>query len=106
MGYRKLLLEGFDMSKARLVFAVLLLLMVSAVGSVVAQDEPVTITLMGHSSTTAEDEALNEAVAAFEEANPNIDVDVQLVPEYDTVIATAFASGDYPEVFYVNQDRV
>ncbi len=69
---------------------------------VLAQDT-VTITLMGHGSSTAEDEALNAAVAAFEEANPGIDVDVQLVPDYDTVLQTAFASGDYPEVFYTGQ---
>jgi multiple sugar transport system substrate-binding protein len=83
-----------------------LVLLVLAFASVVAAQEPVTITLMGHSSTPAEDETLNEQVALFMEENPNVTVDVQLVPEYETVIQTAFASGDYPEVFYVNQNRL
>jgi multiple sugar transport system substrate-binding protein len=71
---------------------------------VFAQDT-VTITLMGHSSSPAEDEALAASIAAFEEAYPNIDVDVQLVPDFDTVLQTAFASGDYPEVFYTGQTQ-
>lgn len=71
---------------------------------VFAQDT-VTITLMGHSSSPAEDEALTASIAAFEEAYPNIDVDVQLVPDFDTVLQTAFASGDYPEVFYTGQSQ-
>lgn len=80
-----------------------LALMALGFGSLVQAQDQVTITLMGHSSSVAEDEALNAQVALFEEQNPNIDVDVQLVPDYETVIQTAFASGDYPEVFYVGQ---
>lgn len=83
-----------------------LALMALGFGSLVQAQDQVTITLMGHSSSTAEDEALNAQVALFEEQNPNIDVDVQLVPEYETVIQTAFASGDYPEVFYVGQSNL
>jgi multiple sugar transport system substrate-binding protein len=74
-------------------------------GIAIAQDE-VTLVLAGHSSTPAEDETLQEQVALFEEQYPNINVEVQLVPEYDTFLQTAFASGDYPNVFYVNQDKV
>jgi multiple sugar transport system substrate-binding protein len=83
-----------------------LALLVLAFGSLVSAQDQVTLTLMGHSSTTAEDETLNEQVALFMEENPNVTVDVQLVPEYETVIQTAFASGDYPEVFYVGQSRL
>lgn len=82
-----------------------LVLVLSLSGIALAQDD-VTITLMGHGSSPAEEQALRAQVDAFMEANPGITVDVQLVPEYETVIRTAFASGDYPEVFYVGQDAV
>jgi multiple sugar transport system substrate-binding protein len=72
-------------------------------GTAAFAQDTVTITLMGHGSSPAEDEALAASIAAFEEAYPNIDVDVQLVPDFDTVLQTAFASGDYPEVFYTGQ---
>jgi multiple sugar transport system substrate-binding protein len=88
---------------AFLVGALVVLLALS--GIAVAQDE-VTLVLAGHSSTPAEDETLQQQVALFEEQYPNINVEVQLVPEYDTFLQTAFASGDYPNVFYVNQDKV
>jgi multiple sugar transport system substrate-binding protein len=93
------------MRKLRFLSLALALLALAFGGLVQAQDQ-VSITLMGHSSSTAEDDALNAQVALFEEENPNIDVDVQLVPEYETVIQTAFASGDYPEVFYVGQSNL
>lgn len=80
-------------------------LSVALFGSAAAQDA-VTITLAGHGSSPAEEEALRAQVAAFEEANPGITVDLQIVPEYDTFIRAAFASGDYPEVFYVGQDAL
>ncbi len=84
------------------VFSMAALAALALSAGVFAQDT-VTITLMGHGSSTAEDDALNASVLAFEEANPGIDVDVQLVPDFDTVLQTAFASGDYPEVFYTGQ---
>ncbi len=70
-----------------------------------AQDT-VDITLMGWSSSTAENDALMAMVDAFMEANPDINVDVQLVPEYDTTIQAAFASGDPPNVFYVDSSKL
>jgi multiple sugar transport system substrate-binding protein len=82
-----------------------LVILLALSGIAVAQDE-VTLVLAGHSSTTAEDETLQAQVALFEEQYPNINVEVQLVPEYDTFLQTAFASGDYPNVFYVGQDKV
>ncbi|MBE2272101.1 MAG: ABC transporter substrate-binding protein [Anaerolinea sp.] len=91
------------MRKSFLLVALAALLMLA--GAVSAQDQ-VTITLMGHGSSTAEEAALRAQVDAFMAANPNIVVDLQIVPEYDTVIRTAFASGDYPEVFYVGQDAL
>jgi multiple sugar transport system substrate-binding protein len=41
--------------------------------------------------------------AAFEEANPDIDLEVLISPDFGPQIQSAFASGDYPEVFTVGQ---
>jgi multiple sugar transport system substrate-binding protein len=83
-----------------------LAVLLAIVSMTAAQEEEVTLVLAGHSSTPAEDEALQEQIALFEEQYPNINVEVQLVPEFDTFLQTAFASGDYPNVFYVNQNKV
>lgn len=87
---------------------VLTLILVFALGVLptAAQDEPVEISLMGWSSSTLENDALMAMVDAFMEANPDITVDVNLVPEYDTTIQAAFASGDPPNVFYVDSSRL
>lgn len=74
--------------------------------AVMAQDDVVTIRLAGASSSEAENAAVEAQVAAFEAANPDIDVVVEFSPEYDTTLQTAFASGDYPNVFYVGQAKV
>lgn len=70
-----------------------------------AQDE-VTIQLMGWSSSEAENAALQAMVDAFMDQNPNINVELSLVPEYDTTLQAAFASGDAPNVFYVDSSRL
>src|SRR5690606_23875898 len=77
-----------------------------AFGSLVVAQDQVTIRLWGHGSSPAEEAALNAQIAAFEEAYPDIDVELLISPEYDTQLQAAFASGDYPEVFYVGQDKV
>ncbi len=88
------------------VFLVGALVLLLALNGIAFAQEEVTLVLAGHSSTPLEDETLQEQVALFEEQNPNINVEVQLVPEFDTFLQTAFASGDYPNVFYVNQNKV
>jgi multiple sugar transport system substrate-binding protein len=76
-----------------------------ALSAVSAQDR-VTIQLAGWSSSDAENAALQAMVAAFEEAYPNIDVEVIFAPEYETFMQTGFASGSYPNVFYVDSFRL
>jgi multiple sugar transport system substrate-binding protein len=93
------------MRKSRLFAAVALLMGVTA-SSVMAQDDTVTLQLWGASSSDAENAAVEAQVAAFEEANPGINVEITFSPEYDTTLQTAFASGDYPNVFYVGQARI
>jgi len=94
------------MRKSRLLVFFMLLVTVVSAGAVVAQDDGVTLQLWGASSSEAENAALEAQVAAFEAANPGIDVEITFSPEYDTTLQTAFASGDYPHVFYVGQARI
>lgn len=93
------------MRKSVLAVAVLaMLLALSVSGLALAQD--VTIQLAGWSSSDAENAALTAAVEAFEAANPTIDVEVIFAPEFETFMQTGFASGDYPNVFYVDSFRL
>ncbi len=90
------------MRKVRfLVLAVLVVALVSA--SVALAQDPITINVWGHGSSPAEDAALQVAIAAFEEANPDINVELLISPEYGTQLQAAFASGSYPQAFYVGQ---
>lgn len=84
---------------------VVLVLVISGAGAAMARQQ-VQITLMGWSSSTAENDALMAQVAAFEAANPDIKVNVNLVPDYVTTIQAAFASGDSPNVFYVDSSKL
>lgn len=94
------------MSKKRLLPLLMAGALVAASFSAVRAQDSTTIQLMGWSSSPAENEALQAQVAAFQEANPNITVDLQLIPEYDTTIQAAFASGDAPDVFYVDSSKL
>lgn len=90
------------MRKIRLSVLVLALLLTVSVGAVSAQDKTVIRAWTG-SSSPVENEFKEAQVAAFEEANPDIDVELLIAPDYGTQLQTAFASGDYPEVFTVGQ---
>ena len=60
-------------------------------------------TLSGWQSSDAEAAALNDTVAAFEAAYPNIAVDYEVVPgDYATVMATNFSARTVPDLFYVD----
>ncbi len=72
------------------------------VGIVSAQDM-VTLRVWTGSSSPVENEFKEAQVAAFEEANPGIDVELLISPDYGTQIRAGFASGDYAEVFTVGQ---
>lgn len=90
----------------RFFMTVLALLMVLAFSVPALAQDDVNITLAGWSSSDAENKALQDAVNAFMEANPNINVELSLSPSYNETMQTAFASGDYPEVFYVDSSRL
>lgn len=88
-----------------LTVVVLAALVAGGAGAALAR-QATTLTLMGWSSSQAEDAALAEQIAAFEEAYPDITVNVNLVPDYDTTLQTTFASGDPPDVFYIDSLRL
>jgi len=67
----------------------MLLVTVVSAGAVVAQDDEVTLQLWGASSSEAENAAVEAQVAAFEEANPGIDVEITWSPEYEATIQKA-----------------
>jgi multiple sugar transport system substrate-binding protein len=78
-------------------------LMLSLVSVVVAQDDPIVLRVWTGSSSPVENEFKEAQIAAFEEANPGIEVELLISPDYGTQIRAAFASGDYAEVFTVGQ---
>lgn len=92
------------LKKRFLVVAFAATVALSLVGSAMAQDKTV-IRLWTGSSSPAENVYKEDQVAAFEEANPDIDVELLISPDYGTQIQAGFASGDYPEVFSVGQDQ-
>ncbi|HEX5823544.1 MAG TPA: sugar ABC transporter substrate-binding protein [Candidatus Limnocylindrales bacterium] len=60
-------------------------------------------TLSGWQSSDAENKALQDTVAAFQVAYPNIKVDYKVITgDYPTVMATNFASKNVPDLFYVD----
>jgi multiple sugar transport system substrate-binding protein len=64
-----------------------------------------TATLSGWQSSPAEGAALTSTLQAFAGAYPNVKISYAPVAgDYPTVMATKFASGDVPDIFYVNAD--
>lgn len=87
----------------RFVALALLAVLALSFGGMAAAQDPVVLQVWTSSSSPAENEFKEAQFAAFEEANPNIDLEVLISPDYGTQIQAAFASGDYPDVFTVGQ---
>jgi multiple sugar transport system substrate-binding protein len=63
------------------------------------------VVLSGWQSTPAEGNALTQTLLEFQSQYPNIPVDYQpIAGDYPAQMATRFASGDVPDLFYVNAD--
>jgi len=103
---------------SRIVLISLLIALMSIMGTVVAQEETATpdpaldaaeaaanstadLVLAGWSSSAQEDEALNALLAQFTEET-GITVEFIPSPNHPLTMQTAFASGDYANVFYVD----
>lgn len=71
----------------------------------VGTDEPVTLSVMGWSFGTedaADTNISRQVVAAYEEANPNVTIEIIAPPEgedYNEYLNSLVASGDVPDVF-------
>jgi multiple sugar transport system substrate-binding protein len=68
--------------------------------------EMIELTLMGWSSSDAENTRLQEMVDTFNAANPDLHVTLNQVPDYDTALQTAIAGGSPPDVFYIDSFRL
>ncbi len=67
----------------------------------------VNLTLEGWSSSDAENRLLQQIVDTFNKANTGkIAVKLNQVPDYDTTLAKDLASGNPPDVFYVDEFRL
>ncbi|MBZ0295117.1 MAG: sugar ABC transporter substrate-binding protein [Anaerolineae bacterium] len=92
--------------KRKIVLLLVLSLSLLALTSVQAQDEQVTIRVIGLRVTPEEagsplDLARQEVIANFEEANPTIDIDpIETPPDFDTQLLVDLAAGTAPEVWY------
>jgi multiple sugar transport system substrate-binding protein len=66
---------------------------------------PASLTLMGFSSGTAEDNALNAIIEDYNEQSTHT-ARFNPVPEYDTALQAALAGGSPPDVIYVDSNRL
>ena len=71
-----------------------------------ASGDVTELQLMGWSSSDAENARLQEMVDTFNAANPDLNVTLNQVPDYDTVLQTAMAGGEPPDLFYIDSFRV
>jgi multiple sugar transport system substrate-binding protein len=94
------------MRKFRFLTLVMALLLLVMSGALVSAQDEVTLTLAGWSSNPAEDAALRAALDLFQEQNPGVTVNFIPSPDHTLTMQTAFASGDYAEVFYVDSSRL
>jgi multiple sugar transport system substrate-binding protein len=67
---------------------------------------PGALQLMGWASSDAENVRLQEIVDQWNTANPDTQVQLNLVPDYDTKLQTALAGGSPPDIFYVDSFRL
>lgn len=67
-----------------------------------------TITFMNHTGEEKTKKYEDDLIAEFEEANPEIKVEVQRMSmdDYTQTIQTKIASGDAPDVFYIEQSNL
>ncbi|PJF32361.1 MAG: ABC transporter substrate-binding protein [Candidatus Thermofonsia Clade 1 bacterium] len=67
--------------------------------------QTVNLVLMGWSSSPSENERLQKIVDDWNAANPDIQVTLNQVPDYDTTLQKSLAGGEPPDVFYVDSFR-
>lgn len=101
------------MKKINFLLGALFLVLISLVGCSSESDDnesesgKTEITYYSFSATPDYEEELNEMVAAFEEKNPDIKVNVELAPfaDYFTSLQTRIAGNEAPDVFELNYEN-
>ena len=94
------------MRKSRFLMVVLALVALLALNGLVAAQSPVELNLSGWSSSDQENADLQARIDEFNTQNPDIHVTFNILPgDYATAMQAAFASGDYPDVFYVDSSK-
>ena len=80
----------------------------SSENSAKAESGQTTITFMNHTGEEKTKKYEDDLIAEFEEANPDIKVEVQRMSmdDYTQTIQTKIASGDAPDVFYIEQSNL
>ncbi len=66
----------------------------------------VQLQLMGWASSDAENARLQQIINSFNEQNDNIQVQLNIVPDYDTKLQTSMAGGSPPDVFYIDSFKL
>ena len=62
--------------------------------------------LMGWASSEAENTRLQSVVDGFNASNDSVNVNLSLVPDYDTKLQTSMAGGSPPDVFYIDSFKL
>lgn len=88
-----------------LALAIALALIAVAVAPSAQAAQTVNLVLMGWSSSPSENERLQKIVDDWNAANPDIQVTLNQVPDYDTTLQKSLAGGEPPDVFYVDSFR-
>ncbi|MFQ3537020.1 MAG: ABC transporter substrate-binding protein [Aggregatilineales bacterium] len=88
-----------------LAFAIAVALIAAAVAPSAQAAQTVNLVLMGWSSSPSENERLQKIVDDWNAANPDIQVTLNQVPDYDTTLQKSLAGGEPPDVFYVDSFR-
>jgi multiple sugar transport system substrate-binding protein len=95
------------MNKFIRLFAMMALVALSIASFATARaQQPVQLTLEGWSSTPNENQMLQQIIDTFNKNNPDIQVKLNQVPDYDTTLAKDLASGTPPDAFYVDSFRL
>ena len=67
---------------------------------------PGALQLMGWASSDAENTRLQEIIDQWNADNPDTQVQLNLVPDYDTKLQTALAGGSPPDIFYIDSFKL
>lgn len=87
------------------VIVVVFALLAVALTPVAKAQNVVNLQLMGWSSSESENKRLQEIIDTWNKNNADIQVKLNQVPDYDTTLAKALASGEPPDVFYIDSFR-